>query len=48
MTRGGDKMEELLSKIYDKVAYYEQDSVQLGKEFDCVVEEILKPMREKK
>lgn len=41
-------MEDLLSKIYDKVAFYEEDSIKLGKEFDTVVMEILKPFREKK
>lgn len=41
-------MEDLLSKIYDKVAFYEEDSIKLGKEFDTVVTEILKPFREKK
>ena len=39
-------MEDLLSKIYDKVAYYEKDGIQFGNEYDCRVEEILKPLRE--
>lgn len=37
-------MEELLSKIYDKVAFYEEDSKKLGKAFDCLVEDMLKPL----
>lgn len=41
-------MEDLLSKIYDKVAFYEEDSIQLGKEFDCLVEDTLKPLEESK
>ena len=41
-------MEDLLSKIYDKVAFYEKDSIQLGKEFDCVVNEILEPLKDSK
>ena len=40
-------MEDLLSKIYDKVAFYEEDSIKLGKEFDTIVTELLKPLREK-
>ena len=39
-------MEDLLSKIYDKVAYYEKDGIQFGNEYDCQVEEVLKPLRE--
>ncbi len=41
-------MDELLSKIYDKVAFYEQDSVQLGKEYDNIVEEMLEPLKGRK
>ena len=41
-------MEDLLSKIYDKVAYYEKDSIQLGKEFDNVVNEVLEPLKDSK
>ena len=41
-------MEDLLSKIYDKVAFYEEESIQLGKEFDDVVNEILEPLKSKK
>lgn len=41
-------MEDLLSKIYDKVAFYEEDSIQLGKEFDCLVEDTLKPLENSK
>lgn len=39
-------MEDLLSKIYDKVACYEKDGIHFGSEYDCQVEEILKPLRE--
>ena len=28
-------MNDLLSKIYDKVVCYERDSIQFGKEYDC-------------
>ena len=38
-------MEDLLTKIYDRVAFYEQESMCLGKEFDTVVEETLEPQR---
>ncbi len=38
-------MEDLLSKIFDKVAFYEQDSIELGKEYDCKVEELVEPLR---
>lgn len=41
-------MEDLLSKIYDKVDFYETDSIKLGKEFDIIVTELLKPLREKR
>ena len=37
-------MEDLLSKIYDKIAFYEQDGVQLGEKYDNVVNELLKPL----
>ena len=46
MTR--ESMEDLLSKIYDKVAFYEKDSVKLGKEFDRKVGESLEPLKDKK
>lgn len=39
-------MEDLLSKIYDKVAFYEEDSIRLGKEFDTIITELLEPLRE--
>ncbi|MBO5473423.1 MAG: hypothetical protein J6A08_06520 [Lachnospiraceae bacterium] len=39
-------MEDLLSKIYDKVAFYEEDSIKLGKEFDTLMTELLEPLRE--
>ena len=41
-------MEDLLSKIYDKVIFEEPNSVQLAKEFDTIVEETLEPIRESK
>jgi len=41
-------MEDLLSKIYDKVAFYEEDSIQLGKEFDSLVEDMVKPLENSK
>lgn len=41
-------MEDLLSKIYDKVVCEESDSVQFGKEFDTVVEETLEPLKDNK
>ncbi len=37
-------MEELLSKIYDKVVFYEQESITLGRELDVLVDESLKPL----
>ena len=39
-------MEDLLSKIYDEVAFYEEDSIKLGKEFDTIITELLEPLRE--
>ena len=48
LERRGASMEDLLSKIYDKVAFYEEESIQLGKEFDDVVNEILEPLKSKK
>ena len=38
-------MEDLLSKIYDKVVCEESDSVQFGKEFDAIVKEMIEPLR---
>lgn len=38
-------MNELLSKIYDKVVSYERDSIQLGKEYDCKVEDLLETFK---
>lgn len=38
-------MEDLLSKIYDKVVCEESDSVQFGKEFDTIVEEMIEPLK---
>lgn len=39
-------MEDLLSKIYDKVVFYEEDSIKLGKEFDNYTVELLNPLKE--
>ena len=38
-------MEDLLAKIYDKVAFYEKDGIQFGMEYDVRVEELLEPLR---
>ena len=38
-------MEDLLSKIFDKVAFYEKDGIQFGMEYDAQVEELLEPLR---
>ena len=38
-------MEDLLSKIFDKVAFYENDGIQFGMEYDAQVEELLQPLR---
>ena len=38
-------MEELLSKIYDKVVFYEQLGIQYGNEYDCKVEELVEPLK---
>ena len=42
---GGMQVEDLLSKIYDKVAFYEKESMCLGMEFDTVVEEALEALK---
>ena len=34
-------MEDLLSKIFDKIAFYENDGIQFGIEYDAQVEELL-------
>ena len=39
-------MEELLSKIHDRIVMYEQDCISLGTEFDQKVAEKLEPMKE--
>lgn len=39
-------MEDLLFKIYEKVVCYESDSIQLGREFDKQVDEMLEPLKE--
>ena len=39
-------MEDLLSKIYEKVVSCESDSIQLGREFDHQVDELLEPLKE--
>lgn len=38
-------MEELLSKIYDKVVFYEHLGIQYGNEYDCKVEELVEPLK---
>lgn len=38
-------MEELLSKIYDRIVIYEKDCISLGTEFDQKVAEKLEPMK---
>ena len=38
-------MEELLSKIYDKVVFYEQEYTKLFSEYDCKVEELVEPLK---
>lgn len=38
-------MEDLLSKIFDKVAFYENDGIQFSIEYDTQVEELLEPLR---
>lgn len=38
-------MEDLLSKVFDKVAFYEKEGIQFGIEYDVQVEELLEPLR---
>lgn len=38
-------MKDLLSKIFDKIAYYENDSIKMGKDFDCQVDFIFEPLK---
>lgn len=38
-------MEELLSKIYDKVVFYEQLGIQYGNEYDGKVKELVEPLK---
>ena len=38
-------MEDLISKIFDKIAFYEKDGIQFGVEYDAQVEEMLEPLR---
>ena len=38
-------MEALLSKIYDKVVFYEKDGIRFGMEYDVQVEKLLEPLR---
>ena len=38
-------MEDLLSKVYDKVAFYEKDGIKFGIEYDAQVEELLEPLK---
>ena len=40
-------MEKLLSKIYDKVVVYEKDSIELNKEYEQIIAEILEPLKER-
>ena len=40
-------MEKLLSKIYDKVVVYEKDSIELNKEYEQIMAEILEPLKER-
>lgn len=45
-TKGGaGGMEDLISKIFDKVAFYEKEGIQFGVEYDVQVEELLEPLR---
>ena len=48
LERRGASMEDLLSKIYDKVAFYEEESIQLGKEFANEVNEMLEALKSEK
>ncbi len=41
-------MDGLLGKIYDHVVYYGEENIKLSKAFDHKVDEILKPLHEKK
>ncbi len=41
-------MEGLLGKIYDHVVYYGEENIKLSKEFDHKVDDILKPLSDKK
>lgn len=38
-------MEELLSKIYDKVVFFEQDGIQFCSEYDRKVNELVEPLK---
>ena len=38
-------MEDLLSKIYDKVVFNEQDYTKLFSDYDCKVEELVEPLK---
>ena len=38
-------MEDLLSKIFDKVAFYEDIGISYGKEYDAKVEELIEQWR---
>lgn len=39
-------MKDLLSKIYDYVIKYEDDSIKLGSKFDAEVNEAIEPLKE--
>ncbi len=41
-------MEDLLSKIYDKIVFYEKGGMKCGEKFDTVVNEVLEPLKENK
>ena len=38
-------MEDLLSKVFDKIAFYEKDGNHFGIEYDAQVEELIEPLR---
>ena len=38
-------MEDLLSKVFDKIAFYEKDGIHFGIEYDAQVEELIEPLR---
>ena len=38
-------MEDLLSKVFDKIAFYDKDGIQFGIEYDAQGEDLLEPLR---